>query len=61
MARTPKATAPNPSLPGQHAPYLLKQLQWIQSVARKAPVMHVIVQDMSPAEMEALAVYLQSI
>jgi len=50
-----------PRLAGQHAAYLAKQLEWIQSIARKAPVMHGIVQDMSKEEMEAVSIYLQSL
>jgi len=49
-----------PRLAGQHAKYVLKQIEYIQSQARKAPVMHGIVKDMTPAEMAAVAAYVQS-
>jgi cytochrome c553 len=49
-----------PRLAGQHAKYVLKQLQYIQSLVRKAPVMHGIVKDLAPDEMNALAAYVQS-
>jgi cytochrome c553 len=49
-----------PRLAGQHAKYVVKQIEYIQSLVRKAPVMHGIVKDMSPAEMQAVAAYVQS-
>jgi cytochrome c553 len=49
-----------PRLAGQHAKYVVKQIEYIQSLVRKAPVMHGIVKDMTPAEMQAVAVYVQS-
>ena len=49
-----------PRLGGQHAKYVVKQIEYIQSLVRKAPVMHGIVKDMTPAEMQAVAVYVQS-
>ena len=49
-----------PRLAGQHAKYILNQLNYIQSLVRKAPVMHGIVKDLTPDEMQALAVYVQS-
>jgi len=49
-----------PRLAGQHAKYVVKQIEYIQSLVRKAPVMHGIVKDMTPAEMEAVAAYVQS-
>jgi cytochrome c553 len=49
-----------PRLAGQHAKYIVSQLDYIQSLVRKAPVMHGIVKDLTPEEMQALAVYLQS-
>ncbi|GAC1311479.1 MAG: c-type cytochrome [Steroidobacteraceae bacterium] len=50
-----------PRLAGQHAPYLLKQLLVIQSALRNAPVMHGVVKDLTRAQMEAVAAYLESI
>jgi cytochrome c553 len=50
-----------PRLAGQHAKYVVRQLEYIQALVRKAPVMHGIVKDLTPAEMEAVAAYLQSI
>jgi cytochrome c553 len=49
-----------PRLAGQHAKYVLSQLDYIQSLVRKAPVMHGIVKDLTPEEMQALAIYVQS-
>jgi cytochrome c553 len=49
-----------PRLAGQHAKYVAKQLTFIQSLVRAAPVMHGIVKDLTPAEIQALAAYVQS-
>ncbi len=49
-----------PRLAGQHAKYVVSQLDYIQSLVRKAPVMHGIVKDLTPEEMQALAIYVQS-
>ena len=50
-----------PRLAGQHAKYVFKQLNYIQSLVRAAPVMHGIIKDLTPAEMEAVAAYVQSL
>jgi len=50
-----------PRLAGQHAPYLFKQMLVIQSVLRSAPVMHGIVKDLTPAQMQEVAAYLNSL
>lgn len=49
-----------PRLAGQHAKYVGKQLTFIQSLVRSAPVMHGIVKDLTPAEIQAVAAYVQS-
>ena len=49
-----------PRLAGQHAAYVVKQLNYIQSLVRAAPVMHGIVKDLTPAEIQAVAAYVQS-
>jgi cytochrome c553 len=49
-----------PRLAGQHAKYIVKQVNYIQSLVRAAPVMHGIVKDLTPAEIQALAFYVQS-
>jgi cytochrome c553 len=49
-----------PRLAGQHAKYVVKQLNFIQSLVRSAPVMHGIVKDLTPAEMQAVAAFVQS-
>jgi cytochrome c553 len=49
-----------PRLAGQHARYIVKQLNYIQSLVRAAPVMHGIVKDLTPGEIQAVAVYVQS-
>lgn len=50
-----------PRLAGQHAKYVRRQLEYIQGLVRKAPVMHGIVKELTPAEIEALAAYVQSL
>lgn len=50
-----------PRLAGQHAPYIVKQLQAIQSRMRQSPIMHGIIKNLTPAQMNAVAVYLQSL
>ena len=49
-----------PRLAGQHAKYVVKQLNYIQSLVRAAPVMHGIVKDLAPDEIRAVAAYVQS-
>ena len=49
-----------PRLAGQHAKYVARQIEYIQALVRKAPVMHGIVKDLTPDEIEAIAVYVQS-
>jgi cytochrome c553 len=49
-----------PRLAGQHASYVIKQLNYIQSLVRAAPVMHGIVKDLTPAEIQSVAYYVQS-
>ena len=49
-----------PRLAGQHAAYLVRQLQVIQNNLRQAPVMHGIVTELKPDDMKALAEFLQS-
>jgi cytochrome c553 len=50
-----------PRLAGQHAKYVVRQIEYIQGLVRKAPVMHGIVKDLSPEEMQAIAAYVQSL
>jgi cytochrome c553 len=49
-----------PRLAGQHAKYVAKQLTYIQALTRAAPVMHGIVKDLTPVEIQAVATYVQS-
>jgi cytochrome c553 len=49
-----------PRLAGQHAKDVAKQLTYIQTLTRAAPVMHGIVKDLTPEEMQAVAAYVQS-
>jgi cytochrome c553 len=49
-----------PRLAGQHAKYVAKQLTYIQTLTRAAPVMHGIVKDLTPDEIQAVAAYVQS-
>jgi cytochrome c553 len=55
-----KGQADFPRLAGQHAKYVVKQLQYIQTLVRSAPVMHGIIKDITPDEMRAVAAYVQS-
>jgi cytochrome c553 len=50
-----------PRLAGQHAKYVMRQIEYIQGLVRKAPVMHGIVKDLTPAEIGAVAAYVQSL
>jgi cytochrome c553 len=50
-----------PRLAGQHPKYVIRQIEFIQTLTRKAPVMHGIVKDLTPDEMQAIAVYVQSL
>ena len=50
-----------PRLAGQHAKYVVRQVEYIQALVRKAPVMHGVVKDLTPAEIEAVATYVQSL
>lgn len=56
-----KGLADFPRLAGQHARYVVKQLNYIQQLVRAAPVMHGIVKDLTPSEIQAVAVYVQSL
>ena len=55
-----KGQADFPRLAGQHAKYVVKQLEYIQTLVRSAPVMHGIIKDITPDEMRAVAAYVQS-
>jgi cytochrome c553 len=50
-----------PRLAGQHAKYVMRQIEYIQGLVRKAPVMHGIVKDLTPDEIDAIAAYVQSL
>jgi cytochrome c553 len=50
-----------PRLAGQHAAYVKHQLQVIQSNLRKSPVMHGIITQLTPEDMQDVAAYLESI
>lgn len=49
-----------PRLAGQHAAYLVRQLEVIQKQLRSSPIMHGIIKDLKPGEMRAVAEYLQA-
>lgn len=59
-ARMPRVLRSFPRLAGQHAAYLVRQLQVIQAQLRTSPVMHGIIKDLKPEEMKAVAAFLQS-
>jgi cytochrome c553 len=50
-----------PRLAGQHAPYIVRQLKVIQGNLRNSPVMHGIIKDLTPKDMDEVAAYLQSL
>ena len=50
-----------PSLAGQHAPYMVKQLKDFKSGARKDPVMAPMAKPLSDQDMENLAAYFASL
>jgi len=49
-----------PRLAGQHAPYVVRQLDVIQRKFRESPIMHGVIRELNPAEMKAVAEYVQS-
>ena len=49
-----------PRLAGQHAEYVQHQLTQIQMRLRDAPIMHGIIKDMTPDDIKAVAVFVQS-
>jgi cytochrome c553 len=49
-----------PRLAGQHAAYIVRQLQVIQGQLRTSPIMHGVIKNLQPSQMKALAVYLES-
>jgi cytochrome c553 len=49
-----------PRLAGQHAQYLVRQMQMLRVRLRNSPIMHGVVRDLSDNEMIAVATYLQS-
>ena len=56
-----EGTAVLPRLAGQHAPYLFKQMQAIQTTLRLAPAMHGVVKDLEREQMQAVVAYLESL
>lgn len=61
MATRPPATGSSRGLAGQHATYVVHQLEAIQTQTRKAPVMFGIVHDLTPQEIRQVAAYVQSL
>jgi cytochrome c553 len=49
-----------PRLAGQHAAYIVRQLQVIQENLRKSPVMHGMITELKLGDMKAVAEFLQS-
>ena len=49
-----------PRLAGQHAAYVLRQLEAIQKKFRDSPVMHGVIKDLDSNAMKAVAEYVQS-
>jgi cbb3-type cytochrome c oxidase subunit III len=56
-----KGMADFPRLASQHAKYVAKQIAFIQTLTRAAPVMHGIVKDLTQPEIDAVAAYVQSL
>ena len=50
-----------PRLAGQHAPYVLRQLDVIQHKFRDSPIMHGVIKDLDANAMRAVAEYVQSL
>lgn len=50
-----------PRLAGQHAPYVVRQLQVIQREFRNSPIMHGVIKEMDADGMKAVAEYVQSL
>ena len=49
-----------PRLAGQHAAYVLRQLEVIQRKFRASPIMHGVIKDLDANDMKAVAAYVQS-
>ena len=49
-----------PRLAGQHAQYLTRQLQMLRIRLRDSPLMHGVAKELTDADINALATYLQS-
>jgi cytochrome c553 len=49
-----------PRLAGQHAAYIVRQLDVIQKNLRTSPIMHGIITQLTPDQMKAIAEFLQS-
>ena len=50
-----------PRLAGQHAAYVVRQLEVIQRRFRASPVMHGVIKDLNAQDMKAVAEYVQSL
>ncbi len=50
-----------PRLADQHAAYIVRQLTVIQGNLRNSPVMHGIIKNLQPQDMQNVAIYLQSL
>ena len=49
-----------PRLAGQHAEYIVRQLEVIQHQLRASPIMHGVIKDLDPDQMKAVAQFLQA-
>ena len=49
-----------PRLAGQHAAYVRRQLEAIQKTFRDSPIMHGVIKDLDPSQIDAVAEYVQS-
>ena len=50
-----------PRLAGQHAAYVVRQMDAIQKRTRVSPVMHGVIKEMDAVTMKAVAEYVQSL
>jgi cytochrome c553 len=56
-----EGTAAFPRLAGQHAAYVIRQLEVIQGNTRVSPVMHGEIKELQPGEIKAIAEYVQTL
>ena len=58
--KSAEGTAIFPRLAGQHAAYVIRQLEVIQHKFRDSPIMHGVIKELAAEDMKAVALYVQS-